>query len=66
MNKIEKLHLEAIESSYHTVYRNMNEVEEVDNELGACKSAEITENIALAFCEWAETSKEASDFWKKK
>lgn len=54
MNKIEQLHLDAIEDSYHTVYVNMNEVEEVNNNLAASKSAEITKQIAIEFQQWVE------------
>jgi hypothetical protein len=49
---LQELHLEAIENSYHTVYRNMNEEEEVNNEEAASKSAEITEQIAIEFWSW--------------
>jgi hypothetical protein len=55
---LQELHLEAIENSYHTVYRNMNEEEEVNNEEAASKSAEITEQIAIEFALWiADTKK---------
>jgi hypothetical protein len=49
---LQELHLEAIENSYHTIYRNMNEEEEVNNEEAASKSSEITEQIAIDFAEW--------------
>lgn len=55
MNKIEQMHLDAIESLvYH----------DIDSLTVASKTAEITEQIALEFYEWADTSEEADNFWR--
>lgn len=55
MNKIEQLHLDSIDSlAYH----------DIDSVTIAIKSAEITEQIALEFYEWADTSEEADNFWR--
>ena len=69
MQKLTDLHLEAIEKSYHTVYRNMNEVEEVDNELAVSKSAEITKDVAIKFAiyiskyDYQGCNEDSSDNW---
>jgi hypothetical protein len=67
MNKVEQLHLNAIEKNnwgeteyqgLHT-FENSKSFTEINAEIVASKSAEITEQIAIEFYEWAETSKEA-------
>ena len=37
---------------------------DIDSLTVASKSAEITEQIALEFYEWADTSEEADNFWR--
>lgn len=49
MNKIEQMHLDAM------IIKDLQ---------AASKSAEITEQIALEFYEWADTSEEADNFWR--
>ena len=48
MNKIEQMHLNAIES---VVYHD------IDSRTVASKSAEITEQIAIEFAQWIGTNK---------
>lgn len=49
MNKLEQLHLDAIEKS-HYGYGYSND----DKMQAASKSAQITENIAIEFAEWVD------------
>ena len=67
MESLERLHLKAIENSYHSVYVNMNEVEEVNNELAASKSAQITKDITIGFDKWkrgfVKTTKDNYDIY---
>lgn len=56
MNKIEQMHLDAIESLvYH----------DIDSITVASKSAEITKQISIEFAEWCESNaaREKSGMW---
>lgn len=62
MNKIEQLHLNAIEKNnwgeteyqgLHT-FENSKSFTEINAEIVASKSAEITEQIAIEFQQWVE------------
>lgn len=51
MNKIEQLHLDAI-NEYESEMIKHSAIYVIDKEKAASKSAEITEQIAIEFAEW--------------
>lgn len=53
MNKLEQLHLDAIQHSFE--YREFERVKSF--EINQTKAAQITENIAIEFAEWLTDEK---------
>jgi len=60
MNKVEQLHLQTMEDEVGMV----NKILRPGMRDAACSSAKITEDIALKFYEWSDTSNTAVKFWR--
>ena len=61
MNKIEQMHMDVLETTVSFVDWRFSDT----GKAAASKSAEITEQIAVEFYEWCDTSAEADLFWRR-
>ena len=65
MNKLQQLHQQVIDSKVYPSINDNYETVVFGTDEASIKTAELTEQIALAFDEWEEHSEEARDFWRK-